>query len=327
MMRERSSLETTLAQGATLDDIDTRRLEWFMARAKDHRGFSLSSTAGIGGVLDYLNLKERQHLTNAALLLFGCNPQHFTPSAVVKCSFYHGTEVSASVPSHQEFGGTLFQQIDDARDFVLARLTRAVGPRNRTPSVDVVFEVPPSAVLEIIVNAVAHRDYDAPGSIQITVYADRIEIMNPGRLPDGMKLADLEKPHTSQPTNPFLARPLFLAGYMEQLGVGIPRVIEACRSAGLPTPRFEQRSNQFLVTLWRDVFTPDRLEALGLNARQKKAVAWTKETGRIANSPYQDLTGVSRKTAARDLDDLVQKGVLMRIGERRGIYYVLTTRK
>lgn len=326
-MREGSKFETALAQGATADDIDPRTLQWFAARAQDQRGLALPTGAGLSGLLEYLNLTDRGRLMNAALLLFGRDPQHSAPSAVVKCSSYHGSEPSSPILSHQVFGGTLFQQVDDACHFVVSKMNRAVAPRDRSAAVDVTYEVPPAAVREIIVNAVAHRDYDAPGSVQVAVYPDRVEITNPGRLPDGLTLSDLEKPHASQPTNPFLARPLFLAGYIEQLGVGILRVFQACRSAGLPVPRFEQRANQFLVTLWRDVFTPDALEMLDVSDRQRRAVALVKETGRISNSTYQALTGVTRKTAARDLDNLVQKGVLVRVGQKRGVHYVLATGK
>ncbi|MFV1968507.1 MAG: ATP-binding protein [Pirellulaceae bacterium] len=278
-------------------------------------------------MLEDLNLTVDGQLIFAAVLLFGRKPQQFAPSAIVKCSHFHGTDATHAILSHQEIGGTLFEQVDGARDFVISRINRAVGPRNSSTAVDVTFEVPPGAVLETIVNAVAHRDYDASGSVQVAMFADRIEVISPGRLPEGLTPADLERPHASLPPNPFLARPLFLAGYIERLGVGILRVIEACRSAGLPSPTFEQLTNQFQVTLWRDLFTTDALAGLGVSERQKLAIAEVKKEGRITNSTYQKLAGVSRKTAARDLDDLVQKGVFVRVGEKRGTRYILATKK
>ena len=87
------------------------------------------------------------------------------------------------------------------------------------------------------------------------------------------------------------------------------------------------RGGEFTITLWRDWLTPEVLAGYNLNERQKKAVIHLKGTGRIANSEYQELTGVNRKTAARDLDDLVEKGVLERIGEKRGNHYLLTGKK
>ena len=54
---------------------------------------------------------------------------------------------------------------------------------------------------------------------------------------------------------------------------------------------------------------------------------YVKKAGKITNSGYQELVGVARKTAARDLDRLVEKGVLERVGTKRGAHYVLAERK
>jgi ATP-dependent DNA helicase RecG len=78
------------------------------------------------------------------------------------------------------------------------------------------------------------------------------------------------------------------------------------------------------MTLWRDWLTPDVLDSLGLNERQQKAITKVKITGRISNSEYQELTGAIKKTSTRDLDDLVTKGALVKIGRTgRGTYYIL----
>ncbi len=82
-----------------------------------------------------------------------------------------------------------------------------------------------------------------------------------------------------------------------------------------------------MTTVWRDWLTAGVLAGLGLSARQMKAIAHAKVQGRITNLEYQDVTGVIRKTAARDLDSLVAKGVLIRVGAKRGAYYVLAGRK
>ena len=96
---------------------------------------------------------------------------------------------------------------------------------------------------------------------------------------------------------------------------------------GLPEPEFEQRGNQFVVTLWRDWLTDEVLANLNLNERQLKAVAYIKRAGKIANSKYQQLTGATRKTATRDLDELVGKDIFIRVGEKRGSHYILTGKK
>ena len=72
----------------------------------------------------------------------------------------------------------------------------------------------------------------------------------------------------------------------------------------------------------RDAFTRFT-DSLGLSDRQRKAVIYVKQTGRISNSEFQEIGGVTRKTSARDLDALVDIGVFERQGEKRGTHYVL----
>ncbi len=79
-----------------------------------------------------------------------------------------------------------------------------------------------------------------------------------------------------------------------------------------------------MVLLRKDIYTEDYLRKLGLNERQIKAVLYVKEKGRIGNKEYQGLSGVSKPTASRELDSLVRKGILERVGVTgRGTYYVL----
>ena len=210
-----------------------------------------------------------------------------------------------------------------AMEFVMSRLARSVGTRAASASAPVKYEMPMEAVREIIVNAVAHRDYTSNAAVQVSVFSDRIEVWNPGSLPRGLRPDDLAKPHSSEPANPLIARPLYLAHYIESLGTGTLDVIRRCRESGLPLPQFEQRGNQFVVTLWRDWLTAEVLAKSGLLDRQLKAVAYAKTQGRITNKAYQALAGVTDRTSLRDLDDLTAKGVLAKVGSTgRGTYYV-----
>jgi predicted HTH transcriptional regulator len=229
--------------------------------------------------------------------------------------------------SLQVYGGDLFEQANQARDFVLAKINRSIGTRAAGITAPATYELPPDAVGEAIVNAIAHRDYHSNASVEVRLFTDRLEVWNPGRLPGTLTLDDLRNDHPSVPNNPLIAESLYLTRYIEKAGSGTQRMIELCRSAGLPEPQFEQRSGSFVITLWRDWMTDKVLAELELNNRQVQAVAHVKKIGRISNSEYQQLTGATRKTAARDLDGLVAKNVFMRVGEKRGSYYVLAERK
>lgn len=122
----------------------------------------------------------------------------------------------------------------------------------------------------------------------------------------------------SIPQNLLLAEALFLSGYIEKSGTGTTEMIRQCKAVGLPEPTFEQRGDQWTVTLWRDWLTDAFIAGASLNARQISALAAVKAKGAIDNTAYQDLTGASKRTATRDLGELVDKGILVRTGGDMG---------
>ena len=108
-------------------------------------------------------------------------------------------------------------------------------------------------------NAVAHRDYTSNASVQVMLFADRLEIWNPGELPAELTPARLRTAHASIPRNPLLAEPLFLARYIEKAGTGTLDMIVLCREAGLREPEFRQEAGQFVQVLWRPVVVDEQL--------------------------------------------------------------------
>lgn len=107
-------------------------------------------------------------------------------------------------------------------------------------------------------------------------------------------------------------------------GTGTTRIIRLCQEQGLPEPEFEDQGAGFWVTFRKDPYTPELLRKMGLNEREVAAVLYVKERSRITNREYQELAGVSKRTASRDLDELLQRGLLERVGETgKGTYYIL----
>ena len=157
-------------------------------------------------VLTHLNLLREDQPSMAALLLFGRDPQRFIPAAELRCMHFHGTEVQRPAPSYQVFKGNLFDQVDRGADFALSVLNRRVGTRELGAQAPVSYEIPPDAVREAIVNAVAHRDYTSAAAVQVSVFVDRVEVWNPGALPPELTPARLREPHGSVARNPGLRR-------------------------------------------------------------------------------------------------------------------------
>lgn len=105
-------------------------------------------------------------------------------------------------------------------------------------------------------------------------------------------------------------------------------MIERCKEAGLPSPDFEERAGQFVTKLWRDWLADEVIKGLGLSERQMKAIMHVKINGQITNREYRDLTKIIYRTASRDLENLVSKGVLRKVGVTgRNVHYVLSRKQ
>ncbi len=316
--------DTSACDGAGLKDLSRKRIDWFLETARRERGFPLKSNTTTQALLTHLNLLDGGKPTNAALLLFGANPQRYHRTAETKCVHCHGTRYRRPFASQQIYAGNLFEQADQARDFVLAKINRAVGTRAASNQAPATYELPPDAVGEAIVNAIAHRDYNSNASVEVRLFADRLEVWNPGMLPGTLTLDDLRDAHPSVPNNPLIAESLYLARYIEKAGSGTERMIELCREAGLPEPAFELRAGSFVITLWRDWLTDAVLADLNLNERQVQAIAYIKKNRIIINSIYQSEFNASKRTSSRDLDELLSKGILEKVGTTgKGVHYRL----
>jgi len=243
-----------------MGDLSPEKIRQFVGVARRSRGFPLPEDSAPGLVLNHLNLVKANRPTNAAILLFGTAPQRFLKSSEVKCAHFHGVEVQKPIPFYQVYGGTAFDLVDQAVDFVLSKINLAVGTREHGPQAPVAYEMPPEVIREAIVNAVAHRDYTSNGSVQVMLFSDRLEVWNPGTLPPSLTLENLRQPHGSVPANPLLAEPLYLTKYIERLGTGTGDMITFCRNAGLEEPEF-RLTDGFVITIRR---RPERaFEAVG----------------------------------------------------------------
>lgn len=157
--------------------------------------------------------------------------------------------------------------------------------------------------------------------MQVAVFANHIEIRNPGRLTPELTIEQLTVEHASYPRNAKLAEGLFYARYIEKLGTGTLDMVRLCAEAGIGAPEFYHDGSEFVVTVPRH--DRKRFESLGLNDRQIEIMVQVRIGGRITNSEVQSLTGAGRKTASRDLDELVEShGLLERKGKGRGTHYV-----
>ena len=238
---------------ANIEDIDKEKVASFVRLAKSRRGFPLDEDSSILKILHHLNLSQGEKLTNAALLLFGKNPQRFFPTATAKCAVFHGFSKTKPIPSYKIINGDIFEQINQAVEFVMSQLDFRVGTRSQSNIAPGNYEIPREVVSEGIVNAIVHRNYANHASVEIILYKDRLEISNPGSLPLGWTTERLKQLHNSVPHNPFIAHPMYLAGYIEQLGTGTEDMVKRMVEHGLPEPEFIQEQD-FRIIIYR--YTP-----------------------------------------------------------------------
>lgn len=320
----RDAFDQRVCEKAKLSDIDEKKIRWFLKVAREKRNFPLELKASIRDVLIHLNLLHEGQLTNAAVLLFGKDPHKFFLQAEIKCVQFPSIEVEKPFTSYHIYDGDLFDQVDKAVAFVLDAIRLPVIQQEHTAQVSRPHEIPIFAIQEAIVNAVAHRDYDASSGVQVMLFLDRVEVWNSGSLPSRLKLSDLKKPHTSFPHNPLIAGAFYFANYIQRVGSGTVEMVKQCKDKGLPEPDFVSiRNDEFRVILPRDVFTEEVLTKLGFNKRQIMAVKYAKEKGKITNREYRQLTGLSDEGARKDLSNIVQRKMFKIKGKGRSISYVL----
>ena len=313
--------------GATLVDFDKSVLDEYMQLWAERGGQLINSN-----LQDHLvsigAMTEDGTPTVAGMLLFGKHPQAFLPqSGVIFVKFLgkeaRGRDGLAGYGRRVEIEGPLARVIERAWNVVTdeMRVEAVVDGLRREEKP----EYPRFAVREALVNAVCHRDYRLSGRrVEIRMYEDRLEVISPGGLPGYITLDNIVEEHFSR--NPRLVTGLFQWGYIEELGLGIDRMIEEMLQHGHAAPDFEAKPYSFTVRLHNTI---ERLPArrtwpTNMNERQMKAMSYLEQEGRITNRDYRQLCPeVNPETLRLDLVDLVDKGLLLKIGDKKGTYYIL----
>ncbi|MGC8838840.1 MAG: ATP-binding protein [Anaerolineae bacterium] len=318
--------EAETVPGATRDDLSDEVIAEYLEKRGERQRRPVTGPVEVHlreiGALD-----EAGDPTVAGLLLFGKQPSLYLPQAGLVFVRFVGTEPRgrdglAGYGRREEINGPLPRLIEQTwkvlwEEMRVEAVVKGLEREERT-------EYPPFAVREALVNAVAHRDYRLRGRrIEVRMFDDRLEVTSPGGLPGYITLDNIVEEHFSR--NPRLVSGLFQWGYIEELGLGIDRMIEAMVGAGHPPPHFRATPYSFTVTLYNVRERPAiPTWQRDMNERQLRALAYIQKHGRITNREYRELCpSVSPETLRLDLVDLVDKGVLLKIGDKKGTYYIL----
>lgn len=292
---------------ATLKDIDNNSISLFLDAAKKSGRLPNSDGLNTNELLEKLRLAEGKNLKRAAIILFGKDPGKFYPNISVKIGRFGLENDDLQFQEVEE--GNLFYLLDQItlqinRKFLKQKITFEGLQRIEKG------EYPVAALREMLLNALVHKDYSG-ATIQIRIYDDKFSIWNEGTLPVGLSLASLKQIHSSRPRNPIIADVCFKGGFIDAWGRGTLKIINSCKEAELPEPEMKETDGGFKVTLFKGILTKEHLQKLDLNERQINVINILKEKNKITNKEYMFLFKVSRITATRDLQDLVDKNILV----------------
>jgi predicted HTH transcriptional regulator len=240
------------------------------------------------------------------VLLFGRNrDRHFT-DAWIQAGRFRGGDKS-HIADSAEFRSYPALAIDEAIAFVNKHTIHGVeigAVRRKQRS-----NLPPVAVREAVINAVAHADYAQHGGpIRISIFDDRLEIENPGVLPFGLTVEDLER-GISKLRNRVIGRVFHALGLIEQWGSGVQRIMGACRDAGLAPPRLEELGMRFRVTIFTARVTQPSLD----DTDQAIVAALSGGKGRLT-SDIAKIIGLTTRATRTRLARLVGSGLLREVG-------------
>jgi ATP-dependent DNA helicase RecG len=313
---------------ATLEDLDRGKLEEYLAQQRKARPNAPYWSLPFEQILKQLRIvieaDDILRPTLAGLLMFGSYPQRFEQQMVVVFLQFYGTTTTEEAPSgerfldNRKFEGTVKEIIDNATDYVMAGMRK--GSLIRGVTRQDIPEYPEVALREAIVNAVAHRDYShfVRGShIQVRMFADRLEVQNPGGLYGGVTVDELKEGQSTR--NLLLVQLMEDVHLVENRGSGIDAMLDAMQKRGLPAPVFEDRRTAFLVRFYQV-----KPGSLALSDAELKIQAYIKEHGSIRRAEAEKLLAISDTKAGYLLQKMQKSGLLRKEGRFKETRYLLS---
>jgi len=310
----------TIEGNFSYDEIDEETLNRFIEMGTlNKRLKNINVEMDLKAKLNHLGMIKSNKLINAAILLFGKDPQKYFPNAVVRIA---KIREKVNIINCREIKGNLFQQIDKFQEEIKNNTNvEFIIPHDDFQRIDV-WEYPLLAIREGILNAVIHRDYSRTNvPTQVKIYENCIYIYNIGGLKEGISLKRLKEPHPSLSRNSIITNMVYRAGYIEELGTGIERMREDLEKAGHPDLDFIEDSYSFTLCIWGK-FSNKNLKGKHLKERQIKAIEYAYNNREISFKKYKELNPkIPERTMRRDLAELVDKNLLVPSGETKGRSY------
>jgi len=308
-----------VAPETSIDMLSTTKIEKFLAKSALKSGRPDADNSATPDVMKNIGIADDSDNklipTIAGYLIFAKdNPQKIKPFSryTVRCVKYKGVSAASPIIDRQEINGTLDEQIDLMQTFILRNISLGATILG-TKRVDR-YEYPAEAIRELIVNAIAHRDYMISETyVQVNIFSNRIEISNPGNLPPGVTIENIKEAQFSR--NEVIAETLKDMEYLEEYGRGIDIVFSKMQEWELLEPIFKNISNKFIVILLGPIFKD-------LNERQIKIWHILQERKQINIKTCREIfPDVSRATISNDVSKLVKLKLIAQKGSSSNTFY------
>jgi ATP-dependent DNA helicase RecG len=246
--------------GAKLSDLDRRRLRDYFARVRQQDVPKDDDDAGWQTLLINTELMTEEGVTVGGMLLFGANPSRFLPQSGIDAVAFEGTQKDYAARERAALRGPMTPLMaadgalvenglaEQALDFIRRNVPVATtldGARRIERPV-----YPPEVLREGIVNALIHRDYLLTSTdIELAIYKDRLEIISPGRLPNGIT-PERMRTGCRAARNQLLKDVMRDYGYLEHMGMGVPRkIVRGMKQHNGTEPDLLAEQEQFLLRL------------------------------------------------------------------------------
>ena len=192
--------------------------------------------------LRFYSLK-RDCPTNAGMLVFAFDPLDLFPGARVQFVQFNGPGLDDDVLAEKPFAGNMITVLSEMDSFLKGRFTQkpVVVSALREQAV---FDFPPEAIRELLMNAILHRDYQSTSPVRFYQFSDRIEVQNPGGLYGDASPQNFPRVNTYR--NPIIAEALHVLGYVNRFGRGVVRARRALEENGNSEPIFQFEAHHFL---------------------------------------------------------------------------------
>jgi len=239
--------DSTGVDGTSLKDINLTKVDEYFSRY-DIDFINESEEDKVRLLQNTDILTEDNKTTVSGLLIFGINPQRYLLNASISFARFKGKEMGSQLIDKKVIDGNLDIQIDTTFSLIKNNI---INPSDivGTKRVDKNETYPDKVFRELIVNACVHRDYSIFGSrIRILFFDDRIEFINPGRLPNTVTIDKL-KAGVSYAVNPVIVKFMENMRYIDKLGRGLPMVYQEAKKREKEVV-FEEIGEEFKVTLY-----------------------------------------------------------------------------